>query len=162
MSERASERLWLCWKMSVDLSPPAFYVENVDVIDGYVVHSFRSAQTRRTGPERDRAGRERVQRMLDLKWGRYASGNPVDLGTTLWTAKRTGRCSSPTAQRLALLRPHNGRRTVEAQFADVIFKDGHYGQSRPYRVAFRGFGSGLGIRCHIETRDNLQELSRGK
>lgn len=43
--------------------------------------------------------------------------------------------------------------------AGVLFEDGYYDQSRSYRLAFREFGMGLGIRCHTETRENLQGLS---
>ena len=46
--------------------------------------------------------------------------------------------------------------------AGVLFEDGYYDQSRSYRLAFREFGMGLGIRCHTETRENLYGLSPEK
>ena len=42
---------------------------------------------------------------------------------------------------------------------DTLCKIGYYDQSRAYRGASREFGTGLGIRCHIETREILYGLS---
>ena len=84
--DRDAPRPQMCWKTSVDLRRAVVPSEgNLDPIDGYVVFSLL---------QRDNAENTRVlerevgeyRRMLEAKWRRYVSDDPLDLGMTLWTA----------------------------------------------------------------------------
>ena len=84
--DRDEPRPRMCWKTSVDLRRVVVGSEgNLDPIDGYVVFSLL---------QRDNAGDTRVlerevgeyRRILETKWRRYISDDPLDLGMTLWTA----------------------------------------------------------------------------
>ncbi|TFY60967.1 hypothetical protein EVJ58_g4817 [Rhodofomes roseus] len=145
--ERDSERPRMYWKMSVDMSRPMVRSEgNLDPIDGYVVYSLLQ-RTNKANPSVLAQEVREYKKILDTKWRRYVSNDPLDLGMTLWTAHwfdgEEEWATELTNRAVACTR--------------VLFEDGYYDQSRAYRLAFREFGTGLGIRCHTETRQ--KELS---
>ncbi|PCH35078.1 hypothetical protein WOLCODRAFT_91398 [Wolfiporia cocos MD-104 SS10] len=83
--DRARARLRMYWKMSVYLARPAVRREgNLDPIDGYAVYSLLDRDAQERGVLAREIGEYR--RMLEDKWPRYVSDDPLDLGMTLWTA----------------------------------------------------------------------------
>jgi hypothetical protein len=84
MIDRDSPRPRLFWKMSIDLKSPLVFSEgNLDPIDGYVIFNLLQ-QT--AGSEVLAQEISEYKRILDTKWQRYTSDDPLDLGMTLWTA----------------------------------------------------------------------------
>jgi len=140
--DRDAERPRMCWKMSVDLSRPMVRSEgNLDPIDGYVVYSLLQ-RTNKADPSVLAQEVREYKKILDMKWRQYVSDDPLDLGMTLWTAHWLDgeeEWATQLTNRAAIC-------------TRVLFEDGYYDQSRAYRLAFREFGTGLGIRCHTETR----------
>ncbi|KAI0327579.1 hypothetical protein GY45DRAFT_1327470 [Cubamyces sp. BRFM 1775] len=84
--DRDSERPRMYWKMSIDLRTPIVRSEgNLDPIDGYVVFSL--LQRSHEGDKNVLAQEiDEYRRILETKWRRYVSDDPLDLGMTLWTA----------------------------------------------------------------------------
>ncbi|KAI0370590.1 hypothetical protein BV20DRAFT_966520 [Pilatotrama ljubarskyi] len=84
--DRDSARPRMYWKMSIDLSRPMVLSEgNLDPIDGYVVFSL--LQRSHEGNKAVLAEEiDEYRRILETKWRRYVSDDPLDLGMTLWTA----------------------------------------------------------------------------
>ncbi|KZT69181.1 hypothetical protein DAEQUDRAFT_281192 [Daedalea quercina L-15889] len=144
--DRDAERPRMCWKMSVDLSRPVVRSEgNLDPIDGYVVYSLLQRDHTDPGVLAREVGE--YKKILRTKWRRYVSDDPLDLGMTLWTAHwfdGEEQWATELTNRAAVC-------------TRVLFEEGYYDQPRAYRLAFREFGTGLGIRCHIEMRQ--RELS---
>ena len=84
MIDRDSSRPRMFWKMSMDLKTPLVFSEgNLDPIDGYVIFNLLQ-QT--AGSEVLAQEISEYKKILDTKWQRYASDDPLDLGMTLWTA----------------------------------------------------------------------------
>ena len=85
VTARDSPRPRMYWKMSMDLSYPLVYSEgNLDPIDGYVIFSL--LQQRSKNPEVLKQEIGEYKRIVDEKWRRYQSDDPLDIGMTLWTA----------------------------------------------------------------------------
>ncbi|KAI0355917.1 hypothetical protein OH77DRAFT_1424188 [Trametes cingulata] len=136
--DRDSARPRMYWKMSIDLSRPMVLSEgNLDPIDGYVVFSLL---------QRDHEGDKSVlaqeideyRRILETKWRRYVSDDPLDLGMTLWTAhwfdgEETWATELSRRARMCLRALHE-----EEKYFDAPTR---------YRLAFREFGTCLGARC---------------
>ncbi|EMD35403.1 hypothetical protein CERSUDRAFT_116177 [Gelatoporia subvermispora B] len=86
MRDRDSSRPRMFWKMSIDLSRPLVRSEgNLDPIDGYVVYCILQSANRDDPHVLAREVAE-YKKILDTKWQRYSSDDPLDLGMTLWTA----------------------------------------------------------------------------
>ena len=84
MIDRDSPRPRMFWKMSMDLKTPLVFSEgNLDPIDGYVIFNLLQ-QT--TGTDVLAQEISEYKKILDTKWQRYTSDDPLDLGMTLWTA----------------------------------------------------------------------------
>ncbi|KAI0918375.1 hypothetical protein AcV5_002379 [Taiwanofungus camphoratus] len=141
--DRQSVRPRMYWKMSIDLSRPLVRSEgNLDPIDGYVVFSLL---------QHDNAGDRQIlsqeiseyKRILDTKWQRYVSDDPLDLGMTLWTAHwfdgEEEWATQLTRRAIACLR--------------ILLEDEYFDEPTAYRLAFREFGTYLGIKCHLEKRE---------
>ena len=88
-ADKDGERPRMCWKTSVDLSRAVVPTEgNLDPMDGYVVFSLLQRTHEENGGPKDVLAEEidEYKQMLETKWRRYASEDPLDLGMTLWTA----------------------------------------------------------------------------
>ncbi|KAI0676317.1 hypothetical protein C8Q78DRAFT_1065189 [Trametes maxima] len=136
--DRDAVRPRMCWKMSVDLGRPLVRSEgNLDPIDGY--HTWG-------GPDQVMLAREidEHRRILETKWRRYASDDPLDLGMTLWTAhwfdgreQWATELSRRAAMCLRALRE----------------EEGYFDAPTRYRLAFRELGTCLGVRCLVAKLD---------
>jgi len=84
MIHRDSSRPRMFWKMSMDLSKPLVHSEgNLDPIDGYVIFKLLQRTAGTNVLEREIS---EYKKILETKWRRYVSDDPLDLGMTLWTA----------------------------------------------------------------------------
>ncbi|KAK3062243.1 hypothetical protein LTS18_004536 [Coniosporium uncinatum] len=132
--DRNAARPRMYWKLSMDLSRPLVRSEgNLDPVDGYVVYSLLQETA---GDESLKEEVGEYKRILETKWRRYGSDDPLDLGMTLWTAHWfEGREEWGTG--LA----ERARRDLGA-----LFDPGYFDMSIRRRLAFREFGTALGIR----------------
>ncbi|KAB2580194.1 uncharacterized protein LTHEOB_8986 [Lasiodiplodia theobromae] len=137
--DRASGRPRMYWKVSVDLKRPLVLSEgNLDPVDGLVVckllREFEGEDDVLRDEMRD------YEKIVATKWKNYASTDPLDLGMTLWTAHH-----------------YAGKEQWATAFADKAKKDlkvlvdcGYFEAGIKRRLAFREFGTVLGIRCALQ------------
>ena len=154
--ERDSPRPRMYWKMSIDLSRPMVRSEgNLDPIDGYVIYSLL---------QKDYEGNkdvlqqeiEEYKRILETKWRRYVSDDPLDLGMTMWTAhwfdgkeewatelsRRAAVCLRKCPVLLAWTFMN------EASLGALVEEEKYFDAPARFRLAFREFGTCLGVQCH--------------
>ncbi|EPQ52292.1 hypothetical protein GLOTRDRAFT_47697 [Gloeophyllum trabeum ATCC 11539] len=135
---REAARPRMFWKMSVDLAQPLVRSEgNLDPIDGYVVYSLLQ---KTAGTPVLRGEIEDYRKILETKWRGYGSSDPLDLGMTLWTSHW---CVDEPGEEWA-------RGITESAFGDLrdVSESGYFDVPLRMRLAFREFGTCLGIRCH--------------
>ncbi|CDO70987.1 hypothetical protein BN946_scf184830.g19 [Trametes cinnabarina] len=140
--DRDSARPRMYWKMSIDLKRPLVLSEgNLDPIDGYVVFSLLQATHE---GDKDVLAREidEYRRILETKWRRYVSDDPLDLGMTLWTAHWFGG-KEPWATELS--------RRAAICLRALCEEEKYFDAPTRYRLAFREFGTCLGARCLTAT-----------
>jgi len=137
------------WKMSMDLSKPLVYSEgNLDPIDGYV--TFQILQKTVGDPSVLAEEIRDYKKIVDTKFEQYYSGDPLDLGMTLWTSHwfdKEEEWSTKLSERaFRCLR---------------ILKDEelYFEEPPAYRLAFREFGTCLGIRCY-EVEEEWETFAR--
>ncbi|KZT62406.1 hypothetical protein CALCODRAFT_426110 [Calocera cornea HHB12733] len=145
--DRQSARPRMYWKVAMDLSKPLVSSEgNLDPIDGYVVYTL----LRRTaGTDVLQHEIEDYRKILETKWSRYTSDDPLDLGMTLWTAHWL-RGEEDWASELST--------KAFAHLSDV-WDDGYFDAPSRHRLPFREFGTCLGIQCSDEAK--WKERARG-
>lgn len=140
MRDRTTNRPRMYWKMSIDLSRPMVRSEgNLDPIDGYVVfHLLQRANM--DDPKILEQEISEYKKILETKWRQYVSDDALDLGMTLWTAHwfdgEEEWATQLTAKALACLRG--------------LFDDGYLDEPTAYRLAFREFGTCVGLKCYLE------------
>jgi len=136
--DRDKPRPRMVWKMSVDLSRPLVRSEgNLDPVDGFVV--FRLLQ--QTDGERSEALKEEIEdyeKIVRAKWRGYGSQDPLDLGMTLWTAHWFA--GEEWADGLL----ERARRDL-----GELWDGGYFKTWMGRRLAFREFGTCLGMQCGI-------------
>ncbi|KAJ9216240.1 hypothetical protein DTO166G4_2172 [Paecilomyces variotii] len=150
---RKSTRPRMVWKMAMDLSIPLVSSEgNLDPIDGYVV--FRLLQAAAMEMNEGKKLDEEIgdyKRVMERKGEHFVSSDPLDLGMTLWTAhwfadreewatRLTGRCFE--------------------QIYELFEIDRYLERNIRYRLAFREFGTALGIRCQSERTADDKERTK--
>ncbi|KAI1784534.1 hypothetical protein LXA43DRAFT_1122544 [Ganoderma leucocontextum] len=151
--DRDAPRPRMCWKTSVDLSRAVVSSEgNLDPIDGYVVFSLL---------QRDHEGEGGVgvlerevgeyRRILETKWRGYGSDDPLDLGMTMWTAHwfdgREEWATELSKRALVCLLT----RFCTCSLGALIEEQKYFDAPTRFRLAFREFGTCLGVRCHRST-----------
>lgn len=137
--DRASERPRMYWKVSVDLKRPLVLSEgNLDPVDGLVVCKLLR-EFEGGGDDVLRDEMRDYEKIVATKWKNYASTDPLDLGMTLWTAHH-----------------YAGKEQWATAFVDKAKKDlkvlidcGYFEAGIKRRLAFREFGTVLGIRCAL-------------
>ena len=148
MVNRDSPRPRMFWKMSIDLRTPLVRSEgNLDPIDGYVVFNL----LQRTAGEPVLAQEiSEYKKILDTKWRHYVSNDPLDLGMTLWTAHWFN-----TLEEWATVLTNRAFDCLcnfdplTLLSLDTLYEEVRYFESRlSYRLAFREFGTCMGIGCH--------------
>ena len=87
--DRQSSKPHMVWKVSMDLSRPLVASEgNLDPIDGYVIFRLLQAYAVKKGGEKEPVLEEEIEdykRVMGRKGAHFVSGDPLDLGMTLWT-----------------------------------------------------------------------------
>ncbi|PGG96649.1 hypothetical protein GX51_07728 [Blastomyces parvus] len=141
---RTSDRPHMVWKVAMDLSRPLVASEgNLDPIDGYVVFRLLQASAMKYG-DGEILKEEIVdyKKVMARKGDHFVTRDPLDLGMTLWTAHWFA-----------------GREAWADHLAERyrLFDDNHFLETNlQYRLAFREFGTCLGIGCltDVEANDN--------
>ena len=134
MTDMSSERPRMIWKMSMDLSDRLVnYEGNLDPMDGYVTYKL----LQETADDKFVLQGEiaALRRVVDARVQGYSSADPLDLGMTLWTAhwlKDEEEWASSLCQKAV----SDLKQLVAA---------GHFQQSTRRRLAFREFGTALGV-----------------
>jgi hypothetical protein len=140
--KRESERPRMVWKMSMDLSHALVRSEgNLDPIDGLV--TFRLLQRADGQSSTVLADEIRdYEKIVRTKWQGYSSEDPLDLGMTLWTAHWFG-----TGEK----KEHWAESLLNAARRDTkeLFDESYFDVSPRRRLAFREFGTCLGIRTAL-------------
>lgn len=171
--EREAARPHMVWKVSMDLSRPLVASEgNLDPIDGFVVFRLLQATSLKFG---DGSVLEKeiddYQRVMARKGKHFMSADTLDLGMTLWTAHwfaskeswssdLLDRCISQlrNAHRFASI-----RKDIKATWLIItpiigdLLDDSYFETDLRFRLAFREFGTCLGIGClsSIESNTDL-------
>ncbi|EJU02109.1 hypothetical protein DACRYDRAFT_115900 [Dacryopinax primogenitus] len=144
--DREASRPRMYWKVSMDLSKPLVSSEgNLDPIDGYVVYTLLQ---RTDGSDALQAEIDDYRKILHTKWRYYVSDDPLDLGMTLWTAHWL-QGEEEWADALV---------TKAFSCLSSVWDDGYFQLASRHRLAFREFGTCLGIQCHEDT--TWQERAR--
>ncbi|CRG85813.1 hypothetical protein PISL3812_02824 [Talaromyces islandicus] len=140
---RESTRPRMVWKMSMDLSVSLVPSEgNLDPIDGYVV--YRLLQAAAMAATQQQVLDEEIgdyKRVMERKGEHFVSTDPLDLGMTLWTSHWFSDRES-WASKLA--------EKCFQQIYELFEIDRYLSRNIKYRLAFREFGTSLGIKCHSE------------
>ncbi|RDX43099.1 hypothetical protein OH76DRAFT_1488099 [Lentinus brumalis] len=133
--DSASPRMY--WKMSIDLRRPLVRSEgNLDPIDGYVVFSLlQEASDDKTVLAQEI---DEYRRILETKWGRYVSEDPLDLGMTLWTAHWFAGKEEWATELM---------RRATACLRVLHDEEKYFEAPTRFRLAFREYGTCLGVHC---------------
>ncbi|RDW93494.1 uncharacterized protein DSM5745_00816 [Aspergillus mulundensis] len=142
---RASENPRMVWKMSMNLSRPLVASEgNLDPVDGFVMFRLLQAADDHFR-NRDGGGvlKDEIDdyaRVMKRKGEHFVSSDPLDLGMTMWTVHWV--IEEEWARRLA-------DRCFE-QIYELLEIRRYLDRGMKYRLAFREFGTALGLRCMAE------------
>ncbi|PGH20443.1 hypothetical protein AJ80_03589 [Polytolypa hystricis UAMH7299] len=145
--DRSSPKPHMVWKVAMDLSHPLVVSEgNLDPIDGFVVFRLLQeyAQKHGDGPVLQEEIDD-YQKVMDRKGRHKVSRDALDLGMTLWTAHWFfGKESWATDL--------SNRCVTQLR---AFFEANHMLEmEQRYRLAFREFGTCLGIACLSSVEDN--------
>ncbi|KAK9828757.1 hypothetical protein WJX72_001940 [[Myrmecia] bisecta] len=152
---RSSSRPRMHWKMSIDLTRPAVPSEgNLDPYDGLVTYRLLQEVDRHFNPDAPPPLKEEVtdlQRTVDAKYATYSSTDPLDLGEALWLAHWY---PSDTWSKVV------GERSLEG--LEALWEEGYFEMPPRYRLAFREFGTTLGVQCYpaamLRWRDRVDKI----
>jgi hypothetical protein len=140
--DRSSSRPRMVWKVSVDLSRPLVHSEgNLDPVDGLTIFRLLRA-TDGAQSEVLKAEITDYEKIVQTKWRTYRSDDPLDLGMTLWTSHWLAGEEEWAAGIMQRATGH----------LDKLFSQGYFDSPIRRRLAFREFGTCLGIRCGISEK----------
>ncbi|PRW57938.1 hypothetical protein C2E21_3733 [Chlorella sorokiniana] len=126
------------WKISIDMSHPVVHSEgNLDPFDGLV--TYRLVQEAAEQPGALRREIADMERMVQNKYRRYRSNDPLDLGEALWLSH----WALPEGEAWAQLVAERSSAAL-----DDLWCRGYFRQPEPYRLAFREFGTTLGAQVN--------------
>lgn len=166
--DRSAARPRMIWKMATDLSAPLVTSEgNLDPIDGFVMFRLLQATALEAGD--GEVLTEEIadyRRVMDRKGEHFVSSDPLDLGMTLWTAhwfsdRETWASNLATRcfEHLCQFLTRDARpvllglvgSTMLTSVADNLFEiDQYLTRNIKFRLAFREFGTSLGLQCQAE------------
>jgi len=133
---KGQNHLRMYWKMSIDLSKPHVHSEgNLDPYDGLVTYKL----LRETSLNKDILAQEieDMTKMVNSKYLFYRSDDPLDLGEALWLAH-----FFPEEEWSKALTA----RSIDA--LDYLWKSGAFLLPDRYRLAFREFGTTIGVQIN--------------
>ncbi|GLB44120.1 hypothetical protein LshimejAT787_1600500 [Lyophyllum shimeji] len=139
VTNRGTSRPRISWKMSMDLTRPLVPSQgNLDPFDGYVVFGLLD-QHKTGGVQGLKDEISDYKEIIHLLWSGYHSSDPLDLGMTLWTVH--WKLDEEWARHM------KGRALVGLRQLEEY---GEFDNPPGYRLAFREFGSVMGVKCHDE------------
>ena len=144
-----NDQLHMYWKMSIDLSHPAVSSEgNLDPYDGYITYRLVDALADERQLESELA---EMKSMVDLKYARYRSSDPLDLGEALWITHWYP--DESWAQAIT---------SKSLQALEELWQRGEFRDSLDQRLAFREFGTTIGVqvneRASERWKDRVDEI----
>lgn len=130
------------WKMSMELDRPLVRSEgNLDPVDGLVVFKLlQDTDTVHSDGNPSSVLTEEIgdyEKIVRTKWRNYRSDDPLDLGMTLWTAHFFAEGNEWSEGLLQRAKDD----------LSALFDGKYFNSSTKRRLAFREFGTCLGIRC---------------
>jgi len=143
--EKGQNDLRMYWKMSIDLSKPQVYSEgNLDPYDGLVTYKI----LQETSLNKDVLSKEikEMTKMVQSKYLFYRSDDPLDLGEALWLAH-----FFPEEEWSKALTA----RSIDA--LDYLWKSGAFLLPDRYRLAFREFGTTIGVQTNPKAGNSWVE-----
>jgi hypothetical protein len=146
---RETDEPHMYWKMSIDLSRPAVRSEgNLDPFDGYV--TYRIVQHDMKDPAVLADEVRDMEKMVKNKFKRYSSNDPLDLGEALWISHwfPEEEWSQVITQR-------------SAKSLEYLYRGGQFDEPPEYRLAFREFGTTIGVQVTDVTRGDWTSRVRG-
>ncbi|KAH0846944.1 hypothetical protein FOPE_12048 [Fonsecaea pedrosoi] len=150
MSNTESHRPRMFWKLSTDLSQPLVLTEgNLDPLDGYVTYQLLQS----TNPEDPEILSDEVslfKRIVDKKLRDYTSADTLDLGMTLWTAH----WCTPEEEWAT----HLTSRAIGC--VKQLLENDYFDQPVDRRLAFREFGTALGLKAALSSATDEDGLCR--
>jgi len=133
--DRDHEHPRMYWKMSVDLNVPLVDSEGrLDPASGLAI--FRLLE--QTDGELSKILQQEIldyQKVLSGKWESFTANDPLDLGMALWFADQ-----EEWARGLVERAEHD---------CESLFERNYFEGNRKERLAFRDFGTVLGIKCAL-------------
>lgn len=134
------EDLRMYWKMSIDLSHPTVPSEgNLDPYDGYVTYRLVDEMACERELEQEISD---MKTMVEKKYSSYRSSDPLDLGEALWITHWFP--NETWAEYMTL-------KSVEA--LEKLWREGDFRDSLNHRLAFREFGTTIGVQLHSQSKD---------
>ena len=147
--DRQSANPRMVWKIAMDMSKPLVWSQgNLDPLDGFQI--FRKLQAASGDPDTLKNEIADYKRIIDLEGKHSVSTDTLDLGMTLWTAH----FSEDEPYFADLMQQGIGQ-------AHKLYDNGYLDTSTNRRLAFREYGTCLGIGCVQEPDDKLQSLRTG-
>ncbi|KAL9657050.1 hypothetical protein ABK040_002676 [Willaertia magna] len=154
VSTRIGHRPRMFWKISIDMSHPVVPSEgNLDPFDGFITYRLLKETAMAFDTNRTNVLNEQIEdfrTMVNLKYSYYHSSDPLDLGESLWIAHWY--MDEDWAQHISRVALHN---------LDELWKKGKFKQSY-YRLAFREFGTTLGLQMYMKQDRELEEKWRDR
>jgi len=134
--ERDSARPTMVWKTSIDLTTPVVHSEgNLDPFDGYA--TYRIIQNNSEIPSVLEREINELKRIVDLKYTTYTSDDPLDLGETLWITHFF--IEEIWAKSMA---------SAAYKYLEQLWQHEYFDMPLGYRLAFREFGTTLGVQVN--------------
>ncbi|CAF0880954.1 unnamed protein product [Rotaria sordida] len=135
-----NNQLHMYWKMSIDLTYPAVPSEgNLDPYDGYITYRLVDELAEERELEKEIAD---MKSMVDIKYARYRSSDPLDLGEALWITHWY-----PDEQWAKTIT------TKSLQALEELWQHGDFQESLNRRLAFREFGTTIGVQVNDKAGD---------
>ncbi|OGM44605.1 hypothetical protein ABOM_006549 [Aspergillus bombycis] len=133
----------MVWKMSTDLTTALVASEgNLDPVDGFVTFRLLQAAAMQMGEGEVLASEiADYKKVMERKGKQFVTSDPLDLGMSLWTAHWFAE-KEDWATRLS------GQ--CFEQIYELFEVDRYLDRSHKYRLAFREFGTCMGIKCMSE------------
>ncbi|KAH8921263.1 hypothetical protein BT69DRAFT_1196404, partial [Atractiella rhizophila] len=130
------------WKCSIDLSRPLVRSEgNLDPVNGFCILRLLQNAMEEAGAEGEslKDEIEDYREMVEEKFNSYSSSDALDLGMTLWTTHFFAD-SEQWAKTMQISALSNLKRLFSSN-------GGYFSRPSSQRLAFRDFGTVLGLRC---------------
>lgn len=144
--DKRKERPRMYWKMNINLTKPLVRSEgNLDPFDGYMTYRVLAHHCTQS-PNVLEEEIDDMRRMVEAKFKLYTSRDPLDLGEALWIChwfvdeeSRESLGKEDWAVRVS---------KVSLQALERLYAAGYFTQPSEYRLAFREFGTTLGVQVN--------------